>query len=155
MSVVEKAFAYITNRDRLLVFEHADFPEAGLQVPAGTILREELPENAVVREAQEETGLTAFTQVVFLGISEFDARPFGKPEVHRRHFFHLPVQGTFPERWRHYERHASDGSGEPIVFDFYWLPLSDVSHRLIADHGSLLSLIFVKTLQAPNCGRSL
>lgn len=141
MNVVEKAFAYITNGNRLLVFEHADFPEAGLQVPAGTILTGELPEVAVVREAREETGLDEFAQVVFVGISEFDARPFGKVETHRRHFFHLPVQGTFPERWRHYERDASDGSGEPIAFDFYWLPLSDVSERLIADHGSLLSAL--------------
>jgi len=141
VKIVAKAFAYITNGDRLLVFEHADFPEAGVQVPAGTILPGEPPEVAVVREAREETGLDAFPAVAFIGISEFDARPFGKMETHRRHFFHLPVLGTLPEKWRHYERDASDGPCEPIAFDFYWLPLSDVSERLIAGHGSLLAVL--------------
>ena len=35
--LVEKAFAYITRDDELLVFRHVDSPEAGIQVPAGTI----------------------------------------------------------------------------------------------------------------------
>ena len=39
--VIHKVFAYITHRDRLLVFRHTDFPEAGIQVPAGTVLKDE------------------------------------------------------------------------------------------------------------------
>ena len=138
MRVVDKAFAYLTNGGRLLVFTHADFPEAGLQVPAGTIQRDEPPEVAVVREVQEETGLSDFSEVAFLGSVEFDARPFGKSELHRRHFFHLPITGRVPETWRHYERHASDGGTDPIAFDFYWLPIADAAARLSLGHGSLL-----------------
>ena len=144
MKVVEKAFAYITHGGRLLVFEHADFPEAGLQVPAGTILSGEPPEAAVVREAREETGLVAFSAVVFVGTAEFDARRSGKDEIHRRHFFHLPVVGTVPERWRHHERDASDGTREPIAFDLYWLPLSTAAARLVADHGRLIPALRVE-----------
>jgi hypothetical protein len=33
----QKAFAYITHQKRLLVFRHVDVPEAGIQVPAGTM----------------------------------------------------------------------------------------------------------------------
>ena len=36
--VIYKVFAYITNQNRLLVFRHMDFPEAGIQVPAGTFM---------------------------------------------------------------------------------------------------------------------
>lgn len=54
-----KAFAYITSlttRNRLLVFSHPLSPEAGVQVPAGTMGDQESPEDAVLREAREETG---------------------------------------------------------------------------------------------------
>ncbi|WP_437292815.1 NUDIX hydrolase [Sorangium sp. So ce426] len=141
MRVVGKAFAYITNGGRLLVFEHADFPEAGLQVPAGTILPGEPPDTAVVREAREETGLGAFSAVEFIGTSEFDARRMGKEEMHLRHFFHLPVVAPVPERWRHHERDGSDGAREPIAFDLYWLPMSIAAARLIADHGQLIAAL--------------
>ena len=33
---LQKAYAYITHRQRLLVFRHTDYPEAGIQVPAET-----------------------------------------------------------------------------------------------------------------------
>ena len=52
-----KVFAYIINHHRLLVFSHPFFPEAGIQVPAGTIKVNERPEAAVLREAFEETSL--------------------------------------------------------------------------------------------------
>ena len=35
--VKRKVLAYVTRGDELLVFRHRDFPEAGLQVPAGTM----------------------------------------------------------------------------------------------------------------------
>ena len=39
-----KVFAYLTHGHRLLVFRHADFPEAGIQVPAGTVQPDERPD---------------------------------------------------------------------------------------------------------------
>ena len=33
----QKAFAYITHGNRLLVFRHVHHPEAGVQVPVGTV----------------------------------------------------------------------------------------------------------------------
>ena len=35
---IRKAFAYVTHGNRLLIFSHPLAPEAGLQVPAGTML---------------------------------------------------------------------------------------------------------------------
>ena len=56
--VVGKVAAFIT-RDtpaerQLLVFRH---PDAGIQLPAGTIEVDETPEAALLREVREETGL--------------------------------------------------------------------------------------------------
>lgn len=135
---MDKAFAYVTSQGRLLVFEHVAFPEAGVQVPAGTILVGEAPALAVVREATEESGLDQFARVEFIGISEVDARPYGKDEMHRRHFFHLPLLGSAPERWRHHERHA-DGHGTPIEFEFFWVSIAVADMCLAYEHGSLLS----------------
>lgn len=43
----------------LLVFDHVGLPEAGTQVPAGGVLPGEEPDDAVVREVTEGTGLRA------------------------------------------------------------------------------------------------
>lgn len=53
--------AYVLRRRRtweLLVFNQAGNPQAGTQIPAGGVRRSETPDEAVMREVQEETGLT-------------------------------------------------------------------------------------------------
>jgi 8-oxo-dGTP diphosphatase len=134
---VHKAFAYITHRDRLLVFRHPNTPEAGIQVPAGTVEPGESPRDAVLREAFEETGLEDLTIEAALGQRDFDMTPFERRELYRRHFFHLIVTGEPPETWRHEERHRSDG-GSAIPFDFFWVRLPHEVPQLIAGHGDLL-----------------
>lgn len=42
---------------RVLVFSHPHHPDAGIQVPAGTVKEGETPKEVVLREAIEETGL--------------------------------------------------------------------------------------------------
>ena len=37
MQQIQKVYAYITRAEQLLVFSHVDFPEAGIQVPGGTL----------------------------------------------------------------------------------------------------------------------
>ena len=138
MPLVEKAFAYVTRGGRLLVFDHVEYPEAGLQVPGGTIDPGESPRAAVLREAEEETGLSAFGEPRPLGVVEFDAREVGRDEVHRRHFFHLPLLEEAPERWRHHEMHDSGGGG-PVEYELYWMPIDEAARRLARGHGSLLA----------------
>ena len=65
--IVEKVVAYVTSGDRLLVFRHVHEPEAGIQVPAGTVEPGESPDDAVIREAHEETGLAGLTIRRYLG----------------------------------------------------------------------------------------
>jgi 8-oxo-dGTP diphosphatase len=136
--VKRKAVAYITHGDRLLAFSHPDFPEAGIQVPAGTIQPGERPEAAVMREAAEETGLAHLELVRALGIRMRDMSDFGRDEVHERHFFHLRCAGDPPATWRHHERQPSDESPGPIAFEFFWVYLPDELPELIADQGALL-----------------
>ncbi len=91
MQTISKALAYITREKsgqlELLIFEHVDFPEAGLQVPAGTIDHGESPEVAVLREVLEESGLTEFIYIQKLGVFEYEAKY--KNEHHSRHVFWL------------------------------------------------------------------
>lgn len=63
-----KVLAYII-RDgergqELLAFTHRDYPEAGLQVPGGTLDEGEGPLSGILREIKEEAGLEKFTEVI-------------------------------------------------------------------------------------------
>ena len=133
-----KVFAYITHASRLLIFRHLDFPEAGLQVPAGTVEPGEDFAAAVLREAQEETGLDGLTIVAALGEHVRDMSDVGRDAIHHRHFYHLRCTATPPERWRHDETDPSDGSPAPIRFEFYWVDLPDGVPELICDHGQFI-----------------
>lgn len=131
-----KALAYVVREARLLVLRHIDYSyeEVGIQVPAGTIRDGEPPEEAVVREAREETGLTDFRIVRKLGMTEYDMSPY-RFEVQHRHVFHLELlQGT-PERWESREEH--DGEQPPTRFECFWIPLQ-AAHVLQSGQGALL-----------------
>jgi 8-oxo-dGTP pyrophosphatase MutT (NUDIX family) len=138
-----KVVTYITWGTTLLVFSHPDFPEAGIQVPAGTIEPGEKPEVAALREAFEETGLTGLTLVAPLGEQVRDVTPFGKDELHHRYFFHLRCAGAPPQTWRHWEEFPSDGSA-PVAFDFFWAQLPDGVPPLIAGHDAYLPALLLQ-----------
>lgn len=133
----EKVIAYITYGDKLLVFSHPRYPEAGIQVPAGTVEEGESLEEAVLREAREETGLDDLEIQSYLGVREYLSAS-DRPGVQRRHFFHLALCGEAPTRWRHYEKYPSDGSNEPIEFEFFWARLPDEVPELAGGQGELL-----------------
>ncbi|RLD22881.1 MAG: hypothetical protein DRI70_10035 [Bacteroidetes bacterium] len=52
-----KVTSYLTCAGKIVVITQADFPEAGVQVPSGTVADGENLEEAVLREAYEENGL--------------------------------------------------------------------------------------------------
>jgi 8-oxo-dGTP pyrophosphatase MutT (NUDIX family) len=138
MNVKRKVFAYITYQNRLLIFSHPDHPDAGLQVPAGTVEPGENLDDAVLREATEETGLTDLRLVRYLGDRWRDMSDFGRNELHQRYFYHLECTQPPPTTWRHGEMTPSDGGPGPIVFEFFWVALPDKVPELIADHGQML-----------------
>ena len=130
--------AYIVRDGRVAVFLHQDDTnplfESGLQVPAGSVEVEESPQQAVLREVVEETGLRAVRVVRYLGDADYDMRPYADA-LHHRHFFHLTVDGPVPEEWGHIERGFGDDTPRP--FRFSWLPISQ-GHVLAAGLGALL-----------------
>ena len=123
-------YAYITRADQLLVFRHVDFPVEGIQVPGGMMESGETPEIAIMREAGEETGLQGLVLEKYLGSDEYHVSSTHPEEIHLRYFFHLRCPQDVSENWQHHERHPSDGSTNPILFDFYWLPLTDAAGKL-------------------------
>jgi 8-oxo-dGTP pyrophosphatase MutT (NUDIX family) len=135
---VRKVLAYIVSDGQVLVFRHSDHPEAGLQVPAGTVRNGESVEEAVVREAWEETGLADLNVVGFLG--RYQVIAASPDEIQDRFVFQLGV-AELPERdWVHHEMH--DGLQAPTAFRFYWLPLRDPElAELVGEQGALLDRI--------------
>src|SRR5690348_5273890 len=102
MTAIRKAYAYILrNRNgarEFLVFRHRDYPDAGVQVPKGTMLPDETPEDAVLREAREETGLGDFGSPRPLAT---DIQPQPDGTLHERHFFALAAPIGAADAWEH------------------------------------------------------
>lgn len=91
------AFAYVTDGPRLLLVRRPRDPAAGLRVPAGTIRDGERADEAVFREAREETGLSDPSLVRCLGERPREMGDVGLEETHHRFFYHLRCGGGPPE----------------------------------------------------------
>jgi 8-oxo-dGTP pyrophosphatase MutT (NUDIX family) len=152
--VTRKGFAYVTHANRLLIFSHPHAPEAGLQVPAGSLLDGESPEDGALREAREETGLSGLRVVRFLGDVKFDraAQWDGANEIHHRFFFHVACDEEPPERWQHHELDPSDGS-EPPLFEFWWVSIPHDVPPLIAGHDAMLPALYEALALADSVNR--
>lgn len=134
---IQKVVAYITFGDRLLVFNETGRPEAGTQVPAGTVEQDEALPQAVLREAEEETGLSGLKLVKYLGTKDIEGeRVACTGELHERHFFHLECANPAPENWRHYEMTPSGKDKTPIAYDLFWVKKDEA--QLYFDFGALL-----------------
>ncbi len=121
----QRVFTYITRADQLLILEYVDGRYLEPQIPGGTVKTDELPAQAALREAQEETGLTALHLVKFLGSFERDLTDIGRDETIVAWFFHLQTDEITPEKWQHFECDSSEGLG-PIEFAVSWVPLSNL-----------------------------
>ena len=129
---VAKALTYITREQRLLVFRQPEFPDAGIQVPGGSVEAGEGLEAAALREAHEETGLGELVLQSYLGSVEYELKvDVGPP--HLRHFFHLAYAGSLTPPWQHVELKPSTG-GAPVRLELWWEPLSSVRLDWEMDH---------------------
>ena len=70
-----KVTAYPACSGRIVVFTQTDFPEVSVQVPSGTVDTGENLEEAVLREAYEETGLLNLKIEAFLGTTNISSNP--------------------------------------------------------------------------------
>jgi 8-oxo-dGTP pyrophosphatase MutT (NUDIX family) len=136
----EKVVTYITQGDRLLIFRHTEHPDAGIQVPAGTVNPGERLDIAAIREAREETGLpeAELELRAMLGDDVVPGDVSNSSVVIRRHFFHFEFTGTAPRRWIHYEHDPSDGTPGSIEFEFTWVRYPDEVPVLAGKQGAML-----------------
>lgn len=116
---VEKAYAYATRERRdtleVLVFDHPT-ADGGPQVPKGTVDEGESPVDAVVRELEEESGVSDPLDVIHLETDRWLHER--RREVYRRHFFHVPIAEE-RDAWDH--RVTGDGVDDGMVFSYYWV----------------------------------
>ncbi|CDM57239.1 MULTISPECIES: NUDIX hydrolase [Rhizobium] len=124
-----KVLIYATWRDRLLVFDEPDFPEVALQVPGGTVEAGEDVGAAALREFSEETGILPATRLAPLAVHDYRFSKDGTETCHRRHYFHVSLEGRQPATWLHREMTPFSGGG-PILFRFFWLSFDHARTRL-------------------------
>lgn len=119
--VRRRVVAYVT-RERegdteLLTIEAEEYPEDGVQVPAGRIDYWESLEEGLLRELDEETGLTGVRIVRELPDFECTYRTYS-----HNHAFHLVAEGETPDEWEH--RVEGTGADSGLTHICRWLPLT-------------------------------
>ncbi len=127
----QRVLAYVT-RDaeagrELLVFEHRDYPEAGVQVPAGRLDPGEDLVPALFREIEEESGLTGL-QVV----RELPGFEDHYPSKYENHGYHLVPIEPLPDEWDHVVQGGGDDAG--LVFRYRWEPIEPELHLFERPH---------------------
>lgn len=115
----EKVLAYVTRgRDELLVFAHTiQYPDAGIQVPAGGVESGEEPSDAVIRELFEESGLRLDDPIYLASFEWLDEAP-----SRIRHFYWLRAPIGTPDRWDH--RVSAGEQDVGMIFRYAFAPRS-------------------------------
>ncbi|WP_445486631.1 NUDIX hydrolase [Niallia sp. 03133] len=138
MKIVKKVYGYITrmkdSRPQILVFEHS-IREAGIQIPKGTVERNENTFDAVIREVKEETGLKNIEVEALLADDHWE---YKKGIIHHRFFYKINVMDE-REGWEH--QPTGGGSEDGLLFRLFWIS-SPEEVDLVRGHGDYLHLIF-------------
>jgi 8-oxo-dGTP pyrophosphatase MutT (NUDIX family) len=115
-----RVVAYVTRvrdgRTELLVFEDPEHPYIGVQVPAGRLDAGEGLEAGLLRELEEEAGLTNARIV-----QELPAFEDHYPSRYENHGFHVVLEEEAPDEWEHVVVGQGDDAG--LAFHYRWVPL--------------------------------
>lgn len=115
-----RVVAYVTRvrdgRTELLVFEDPEHPYIGVQVPAGRLDAGEELEAGLLRELEEEAGLTNARIV-----QELPAFEDHYTSRYENHGFHVVLEEEAPDEWEHVVVGQGDDAG--LVFHYRWLPI--------------------------------
>jgi ADP-ribose pyrophosphatase YjhB (NUDIX family) len=121
----------------LLSFTHRDFPEAGIQVPAGGVKHGEDLETAMRRECLEETGISVIGHLRALGVQQSRSPSTGRDRI--TVFFHAEAAQDLPESWRHVV--GGTGGDHGLVFDCRFAPLADAAASLVEGQAEFVTMI--------------
>lgn len=116
-----RATSYITRlmagSPQLLVFEYAAKPHLGTHVPGGGVEEGERPDDAAIREAAEETGISAGLRL--LGTVGVQQGFYDSGGAHVTVYFHLE-SGEPRDRWTHIMLGDPDAwdTGHPVECRF-------------------------------------
>lgn len=120
----KRVVAYLTRerdgRAELLIIEHSDIPDF-VEVPAGRLDPDETLEEGLVREVEEETGVTGIRIVRELADANEFARLFG-PRKNESHAFHAEADSDSGE-WAHPV--AGSGADAGMIHLCRWVPLDE------------------------------
>jgi 8-oxo-dGTP pyrophosphatase MutT (NUDIX family) len=123
VTYTDRVLAYVTRerdgRRELLVFDHRDHPSAGTQVPAGRLEPGEDLEAGLLRELEEEAGLT--NARIVRKFAMFEPRTLPHGVAYTNHAFEVEAPDA-PDTWEHEVRGDGDDAG--LVFVYRWEPLS-------------------------------
>jgi 8-oxo-dGTP pyrophosphatase MutT (NUDIX family) len=116
-----RAIVYATReRDggtELLTIEALEYPEEGIQVPAGRIDHDEELEDGMRRELAEETGIRRLRIVRELRDFQCTYETFS-----RNHAFHVVIDEETPDQWEH--RVLGKGADSGLTYFCRWVPLT-------------------------------
>ncbi|WP_249872667.1 NUDIX hydrolase [Oceanobacillus saliphilus] len=139
MDSIKKAYGYVTRKKngktQVLVFQHP-IPEAGIQIPKGTVNDQEDTYNAVIREIEEETGLKNF---VVENLIVEDNWKNDDGAIHNRFFYRINVSDA-PDEWNYQPAGGEDE--EELTFHYFWISSKD-EVELIRGHGYYLHHVFI------------
>lgn len=145
MKTVRKAVAVVlrpgATGHEVLVFRH---PDAGVQLPKGTVEPQEMIEAAVLRELEEESGLDLRTQPEFIGTWQRTVgggpKEDGPLEINEWHIGILRTDADLPDHW-HHQAHGSPAE-DGLIFKFFWIPvdetLADALHPVFAETAAMI-----------------
>jgi len=117
------------------------YPEAGVQVPAGTVEVGEALDEALHREIKEESGLVGLQLVALLATQHVYSTT--KSQWQEQNFFQLQAPDDLPEEWLHVVR--GNGEDENLHFIYSWFDVSKAADTLIAGQGKYLNKLLSVT----------
>ena len=123
--VRKRVSAYVTReqhgRTELLVFDHRGMPDVPTQVPAGRVDADESLEAGLVREVEEETGLTVQPGMLLANPLEHE-QALGSG-AHETFAFHATAPAGGPDHWAHDV--TGTGMDGGLVYECRWVPLDE------------------------------
>jgi 8-oxo-dGTP pyrophosphatase MutT (NUDIX family) len=122
-----KVFIYVTRNDgrELLVFDH---PEAGTQVPKGTLEAGEEPLMGARRELLEEAGIETFRSFKLVATDRW--------RTHVRALFHVEL-AHLPDSFDHIA--TGSEAEEGLEFRYRWVPLENAHNEVDYDMADTIS----------------